>query len=88
MAGLRLTNLATPRRWTVIGSGLLCGILAVIVLFTNPRAFASPLAVVVLAAIGLAAVLLQLRMLQLPELGGRSGRRHGLAPLQSIPASR
>jgi len=57
-----LTNSATPRRWTVIGSGLLCGILAVIVLFTNPRAFASPLAVVVVAAVGLAAVLLQLRM--------------------------
>jgi len=62
MAGLRLTKLATPRRWTVIGSGLLCGVLAVIVLFTNRGAFSSPLAVVVVAAIGLAAVLLQLRL--------------------------
>jgi drug/metabolite transporter (DMT)-like permease len=55
-------NAATPRRWTVLASGLLCGILAVIVLFTNPRAFSSPVAVVVVAAIGLAAVLLQLRL--------------------------
>jgi drug/metabolite transporter (DMT)-like permease len=51
-----------PRRWTVIASGLLCGVLAVIVLFTNPRSFLSPLAVVVVGAIGLAAVLLQLRL--------------------------
>ena len=51
-----------PRRWTVIGSGLLCGLLAVIVLFTERRAFYSPMALVVVAAIGLAAVLLQLRM--------------------------
>jgi drug/metabolite transporter (DMT)-like permease len=51
-----------PRRWTVIASGLLCGVLAVVVLFTNPRAFFSPLAVVVVGAIGLAAVLLQLRL--------------------------
>jgi len=51
-----------PRRWTVIASGLLCGVLAVVVLFTNPRSFFSPLAVVVVEAIGLAAVLLQLRL--------------------------
>src|SRR3989442_15960173 len=51
-----------PRRWTVIASGLLCGVLAVVVLFTNRSAFFSPLAVVVVAAIGLAAVLLQLRL--------------------------
>jgi uncharacterized membrane protein len=34
---------------------------AVVVLFTNRRAFFSPLAVVVLGAVGLAAILLQLR---------------------------
>jgi uncharacterized membrane protein len=51
-----------PRRWTVIASGLLCGLLALIVLFTERRAFYSPMAVVVVAAIGLAAVLLQLRL--------------------------
>jgi uncharacterized membrane protein len=46
----------------VIASGLLCGMMAVVVLFTNRRAFYSPLAVVVMGAIGLAAVLLQLRL--------------------------
>jgi 4-hydroxybenzoate polyprenyltransferase len=50
------------RRWTVIASGLLCGALALIVLFTNRGAFFSPLAVVVMGAVGLAAVLLQLRL--------------------------
>jgi uncharacterized membrane protein len=57
-----MTPLAPTRRWTVIASGLLCGLLAVIVLFTERRAFHSPMALVVVAAIGLAAVLLQLRM--------------------------
>ena len=54
----------TPRsrRWTVIASGLLCGALAIVVLFTNRGAFFSPLAVVVMGAVGLAAVLLQLRL--------------------------
>jgi len=46
----------------VIASGLLCGALAIIVLFTNRGAFFSPLAVVVMGAVGLAAVLLQLRL--------------------------
>jgi len=43
------------RRWNVIGSGLLCAAFAVVVLYTSPRAFFSPLALVVVAAIGLAA---------------------------------
>ncbi len=46
----------------MIASGLLCGALALIVLFTNRGAFFSPLAVVVMGAVGLAAVLLQLRL--------------------------
>ena len=50
------------RRWTVIASGLLCGAMAIVVLFTNRGAFYSPLAVVVMGAVGLAAVLLQLRL--------------------------
>jgi drug/metabolite transporter (DMT)-like permease len=54
-------RLPISRRWTVIASGLLCCGLAVVVMFTRRRAFFSPLAVVVVAAIGLAAVLLQLR---------------------------
>jgi uncharacterized membrane protein len=52
----------SSRRWTVIASGLLCGAVAIVVLFTNRGAFFSPLAVVVMGAIGLAAVLLQLRL--------------------------
>lgn len=49
------------RRWTVIASGLLCCGLGVVVIYTKRGAFSSPLSVVVVAAIGLAAVLLQLR---------------------------
>lgn len=49
------------RRWTVISSGLLCGLLALVVIYTRPGAFYSPIAMMVVAAIGLAAVLLQLR---------------------------
>src|SRR5579863_16938 len=50
-----------PRRWTIFAAGLLILALAVVVLYTNSRAFSSPLAIVVVAAIGLAALLLQLR---------------------------
>ena len=50
------------RRWTVIASGFLIGLLAIIVLYTNRGAFFSPLAVMVVGAIGLAAVLLRLRL--------------------------
>ncbi len=46
----------------MIASGLLCGVLALVVIFTNRGAFYSPLAVVVVAAIGAAAVMLQLQM--------------------------
>jgi drug/metabolite transporter (DMT)-like permease len=49
------------RRWSVIFSGLLCCGLALVVLYTKRNAFFSPLAIVVVAAIGLVAVLLQLR---------------------------
>jgi hypothetical protein len=52
---------AKPRHRTVLASAMLCGVLALVVLYTNRRAFFSPLAIVVVAAIGLAAVLLQLR---------------------------
>jgi hypothetical protein len=47
------------RRWTVIASGLLLLALALVVIYTGPNAFYSPVALVVVAAIGLAAVLLQ-----------------------------
>ena len=49
------------RRWTVIASGLLILALALVVIYTGPNAFRSPIALVVVAAIGLAALLLQLR---------------------------
>lgn len=49
------------RRWTVIASGLLLLALALVVIYTGPAAFLSPVALVVVAAIGLAALLLQVR---------------------------
>jgi uncharacterized membrane protein HdeD (DUF308 family) len=55
-------NKSHHRRWTVIASGLLCGLLALVVVFTNRAAFFSPIAIVVVAAIGAAAVLLQLQL--------------------------
>ena len=58
-----MTEKSSPvaRRWTVIASGLLILALAMVVIFTRRNAFLSPLAIVVVAAIGLAAVLLQVR---------------------------
>jgi hypothetical protein len=53
---------ATARRRTIIASGLLCCALILVVLFTSPTAFRSPAAVVVMALIGTAAVLVQLRL--------------------------
>jgi len=47
------------RRWTVIASGLLLLALALVVIYSGPNAFYSPIALVVVAAIGLAALLLQ-----------------------------
>jgi len=55
---------AVSRRWTVIVSGVLLFAIALVVLYSGRTAFHSPVAVVVLAAIGLAAVLLQLRLRQ------------------------
>jgi hypothetical protein len=57
------------RRWTVIASGLLILALALVVIYTRPNAFLSPIALVVVAAIGLAALLLQVRFRQdLPQV--------------------
>ena len=52
------------RRWTVISAGLLIIAITLVVIYAGSNAFHSPLAAVVLAAIGLAAVLLQLRLRQ------------------------
>lgn len=46
----------------MIAAGLLLLALALVVLYTSRAAFSSPLALVVVAAIGLAALLLQLRL--------------------------
>jgi len=46
----------------VLSAGLLCIALTLVVLFTSPTAFRSPVAVIVMALIGTAAVLLQLQL--------------------------
>ena len=51
-----------PRRWTVIAAGFLLLALALVVIYTSRNAFLSPLALVVVAAIGLAALLLEIRL--------------------------
>jgi hypothetical protein len=51
-----------PRRWTVLAAGFLVLALALVVIYTNRAAFLSPLTLVVVSAIGLAAVLLQIRL--------------------------
>jgi hypothetical protein len=51
-----------PRGTTIIAAGLLLAALALVVLYTSRRAFLSPLALVVVAAIGVVALLLQLRL--------------------------
>jgi len=53
-----------PRRWTVIAAGFLLLALALVVIYTSRKAFLSPLALVVVAAIGLAALLLEIRLRQ------------------------
>jgi hypothetical protein len=50
------------RRPTLVAAGLLLLALALVVIYTNRGAFLSPLALVVVAAIGFAALLLQLRL--------------------------
>jgi hypothetical protein len=51
-----------PRRWTIFAAGLLLLALALVVIYTSRAAFFSPLALVIVAAIGLAALLMQLRL--------------------------
>ena len=60
-------------RWPLIASALLLVALGVVVLYTSRVAFFSPSAVVVIAAIGVAALLLQLRF------------RHDLPPTGHTP---
>ena len=58
------SNPASPpkrRRWSIIAAGFLLLALALVVLYTSRAAFFSPVAMVVVAAIGFAALLLQIR---------------------------
>jgi hypothetical protein len=56
------TTSAASRRWSIFAAGFLLLALALVVIYTSRRAFFSPLAMVVVAAIGLAALLMQLRL--------------------------
>jgi len=51
-----------PHSATIVAAGLLLAALALVVLYTSRGAFLSPVALVVIAAIGVAALLLQLRL--------------------------
>jgi uncharacterized membrane protein len=51
-----------PRGATIIAAGLLLAALALVILYTTRGALLSPVALVVVAAIGVAALLLQLRL--------------------------
>jgi hypothetical protein len=53
---------ARPRGTTLIAAAILLAALAVVVIYTGRAAFLSPLALVVMAAIGVAALLLQIRL--------------------------
>jgi uncharacterized membrane protein len=57
-----------PRRWSIVAAGLLLLALALVVIYTNRPAFSSPVALVVVAAIGLSALLLQLRLRKDPQV--------------------
>jgi len=61
-----------PRRWRIFGAAVLIAALGVVVIYTSPGAFLSPVALVVVAAIGFAAVLMQLRLRQGPTASGRA----------------
>lgn len=50
------------RGWSIIAAGLLLLALALVVLYTTRSAFSSPTALVVIAAIGLAALLIKVRL--------------------------
>ena len=59
-----------PPRWPVVASGLLIAALGLVVMYTSRGAFFSPVALVVVAAIGVAALLLQVRFRRdLPPTG-------------------
>jgi drug/metabolite transporter (DMT)-like permease len=60
------------RRWRIFGAAVLIAALGLVVIYTSRGAFLSPVALVVVAAIGFAAVLMQLRLRQGPTAPGRA----------------
>jgi hypothetical protein len=72
-----------PRGPTIIAAGLLLAALAVVVLYTGRRAFLSPVAMVVVAAIGVAALLLQRRLR--PDLNSAAQSSSQQAPYTRTP---
>ena len=66
------------RSATIIPAGLLLAALALVVLYTSHRAFMSPVALVVVAAIGVAALLLQRRLRPKPSTPDRHSFRGSL----------
>lgn len=67
-----------PRSATIVAAGLLLAALGLVVLYTSRRAFLSPLALVVVAAIGVAALLLQVRLRpDIPASSTRSSSARG-----------
>jgi hypothetical protein len=61
-----------PRRWRIFGAAVLIAALSLVVIYTSQVAFLSPVALVVVAAIGFAAVLMQLRLRQGTTASGRA----------------
>jgi uncharacterized membrane protein len=74
-------------RWPLIASGLLIGALALVVIYTSRGAFFSPAAVVVVSAIGVAALLLQVRFRRdLPPTGNAPRGLNALGILFALSA--
>ena len=61
-AGSNPAVVPKPRRWTILAAGFLLLALSLVVIYTSRSALLSPLALVVVAAIGLAALLLEIRL--------------------------
>jgi hypothetical protein len=72
------------RRWSIVAAGLLLLALALVVIYTSRSAFSSPLALVVVAAIGLAALLLQLRLRK--DLSAQAGTQAGIQTNNEVRA--
>ena len=71
----KISNPETERKargWSIIAAGLLLLALALVVLYTTRSAFSSPTALVVITAIGLAALLIKVRLDRQAGKGAKS----------------